>query len=267
MCHLSNYIVIITPKNILNTSSYKTTRDFLKNKKIDLIIDFGETGFKGVLIETVCLFINNNKKPKNVLIKSLGKNLEIEQEQYYIMEDKLPYWIIYRDAYFDSIFNKMQFDIFEVFRDRQLTNSNTKIINRKDIKDNELDFIRVLKSRNISDNGKDIIDIKNYDAYIDFKELAKYNVSKFLNKDNIYIVPNMTYNTRMGILPKNTVTNGSIAILELKNENCYIEKEDMEFYSTKEFRTFYSIARNYQTRSLNVDNLSVFWYGKKKDKS
>ena len=36
---------------------------------------------------------------------------------------------------------------------------------------------------------------------------------------------------------------------------------DMEYFSTDEYRQFYQIARNYQTRSLNVDATSVFFYG------
>lgn len=35
----------------------------------------------------------------------------------------------------------------------------------------------------------------------------------------------------------------------------------MEFFSTQEYRDFYQIARNFQTRSLNVDSCSVFFYG------
>ena len=37
--------------------------------------------------------------------------------------------------------------------------------------------------------------------------------------------------------------------------------EQMEYFSSDEYRHFYKIARNYQTRSLNVDATSVFFYG------
>ena len=35
----------------------------------------------------------------------------------------------------------------------------------------------------------------------------------------------------------------------------------LEYFSTQEYRDFYQVARNYQTRSLNVDACSVFFYG------
>jgi len=35
----------------------------------------------------------------------------------------------------------------------------------------------------------------------------------------------------------------------------------MEYFSSDEYRQFYQIARNFQTRSLNVDATSVFFYG------
>lgn len=38
-------------------------------------------------------------------------------------------------------------------------------------------------------------------------------------------------------------------------------EKQMEYISSKEYRDFYQIARNYQTRSLNVDACSVFFYG------
>ncbi|WP_263312708.1 hypothetical protein [Campylobacter sp. LR196d] len=43
-------------------------------------------------------------------------------------------------------------------------------------------------------------------------------------------------------------------------------KKDQDYIASEEFRTFYKIARNYQTRTLNIDNTSCFWFGVKKDK-
>ena len=60
--------------------------------------------------------------------------------------------------------------------------------------------------------------------------------------------------------PKGTLVNGSLAILVPK-EGIVPTEEQMAFFSTEEYRAFYQIARNYQTRSLNVDACSVFFYG------
>ena len=46
-----------------------------------------------------------------------------------------------------------------------------------------------------------------------------------------------------------------------------ITEKQMAFFSTQEYRKFYQIARNYQTRSLNVDACSVFFYGILRDKA
>ena len=70
----------------------------------------------------------------------------------------------------------------------------------------------------------------------------------------------MTYYPRVCKLPENTIVNGSVAIL-IPKENIELNQKDMEYFSSDEYRKFYQIARNYQTRSLNVDATSVFFYG------
>ena len=60
----------------------------------------------------------------------------------------------------------MIFDVFSVFRDRQIT---TKMLK----KFYESDFVRVIKSKNISDDGREIINIEDYDSYMDLCEAKK----------------------------------------------------------------------------------------------
>jgi DNA (cytosine-5)-methyltransferase 1 len=62
-------------------------------------------------------------------------------------------------------------------------------------------------------------------------------------------------------LPKNTIVDGSVALLTLKNGDRLPNKKDLSFYNTKEFENYYRIARNHGTRSLNIDNNSVFFFG------
>lgn len=68
---LSDYVVMITPKAVLNTPEFRKTRDLLATKKIDCIQDYGENGFKGVLVETICLFVDTNEKPNETKVESL----------------------------------------------------------------------------------------------------------------------------------------------------------------------------------------------------
>ena len=171
-------------------------------------------------------------------------------EQSYITDPAYPYWLIYRNNSFDSVANKMTFDIFKVYRDRLITKAITKPNGK----------FRVLKSRNIGNN--EIVDIEGYDSYID--DINSLDVSKFLNQENCVLVPNLTYNPRACMLPTGCIADGSVAILTLKNANTKVSTEDLAFYATSQFNEFYAIARNRGTRSLNIDNNSVFFFGKLK---
>lgn len=247
---IADYVAVVFPKFILNTPEFSDSRKYLSKKRIESIIDFGEKGFPGVLIETIALFISNQGKPGKTFVRSVTNNFEIMQKQSYIFDERLPYWIIYRNSLFDDVYQKMDFNCFSVFRDRQITNANTS--NSGDI--------RVLKSRNISDDGTQIVDIDGYDAYISKDDASKLSVYEFLNKDNVYLTPNMTYKPRVTKKPKGVLVNGSVAVL-IPNKRIELTEEQCKYFSSDEYRTFYQIARNYQTRSLNVDACSVFFYG------
>ena len=252
---LADNVVMVMPKFLLNTSEYSITRNYISNLNVKSIIDFGEKGFEGVLIETICININTCNKPGNTKVSSITFKQELSQKQKYIFDKKLPYWIIYRNEEFDNLFNKMNFDIFDVFRDRQITNNNSS----KDKKG-----IWVIKSRNINDDATEINHIDDYDQYVDENDIKKYNVYEFLNNKNVYITPNMSYKPRVCKKPVGSIVNGSVAIL-IPKCGVKLSKKDMLFYATNEYRNFYKIARNYQTRSLNIDKTSVFFFGKLKE--
>lgn len=250
---ISDYVVMIMPKAVLNTPEFIVTRELLALKKIDCIQDYGENGFKGVLVETICMFIDTNGKPQNTIVKSLTRKKNIIQKQKYITDEAYPYWIIYRDEFFDSISQRLEFDKFTVFRDRQITNSNT-------VQKKSKGYLRVIKSRNISDDGKEILDIPGYDSYIKKDTAESLSAYKYVGNKKVYLTPNMTYKPRVMRNIENTVVNGSVAVL-IPKEDMELTEKQMEYFSTEEYRHFYQIARNYQTRSLNVDASSVFFYG------
>lgn len=250
----SDYVSMIMPKNLLNTPEFAPTRKVLGKYKIDSIIDFGENGFKGVLVETINVMIDTVRSSSLTKIISTTLGQSIIQKSKYIFDDILPYWVIYRDTFFDKVFSKMNFGVFDVFRDRQITNNNTLLT--KDKKHS----IRVLKSRNILDSGE-IVDIENYDSFIDGDTLSKLSIGKFLDETNVYLTPNMTYKPRLIKKTKGYVVNGSVAILIPKNLDISLSQKQLDYISSEEFRKFYKIARNYQTRSLNVDKSSVYWFG------
>ena len=245
---LAEHISMIMPKNLLSTQEYHSTRQKLQNKGVSHIVDFGEFGFRGVLIETINI---TTGKTKRVSVKSLPLKTTLSQPKDYIFDTKLPHWVIYRDRFFDDIFASMSFDIFDSFRDRQLTNSNTT-----DRKDDQ--GIRVLKSCNI-DNFGNIVEGEK-PSYVAKQTLQKLKIREFLDRDDVYLTPNMTYYPRIVKKEKDCVANGSVAILIPKQEIC-LTQEQKDYIASSEFRKFYRIARNYQTRTLNIDKTSCFWFG------
>ena len=247
---LGKYVSLIVPKSLINSPEFNQTRNLMSKYAIKNIIDYGEKGFKGVKIETVSFLIDTSSKPSVTVINSYINNTIRKVEQSYITDKSFPYWLLYRDNEFDSISENLILGIFKSYRDRVITKSVTLPKGR----------IRVLKSRNIGNN--EIINIPNYDCYID--DITPFDVSKFLNKTDCILVPNLTYNPRACFLPKDCIADGSVAILTLSSSEIKMSEEDLAFYATEKFSTFYAIARNLGSRSLNIDNNSVFFFGKLK---
>lgn len=246
----SKVVSLIVPKSLVGAPEFNKSREKLAKHSVNRIIDFGEKGFKGVKIETIAFVINDNDDLDETIVESFITSTVICQKQSYLMDAFFPYWLLYRDETFDSVAQKMELGLFTAFRDRSIT----KKITRNNGK------IRVLKSRNIESNK--VKDIEGYDCYID--DVSGLAIRRFLNQKGCVLVPNLTYNPRACFMPKNCIADGSVAILELKDKNKRITQKDLSFYASPEFSHFYCIARNRGTRSLNIDNNSVFFFGKVK---
>lgn len=244
---LGNTVGLIIPKSFLSAPEFNKTRELISSFSIEKITDYGEKGFKGVKIETISLIINTRNKGTRTLVESYVKNEIGYKEQSYICSKDFPYWLVYRNDFFDSIARKLRFNIFTSYRDRQITKKITKSKGK----------IRILKSRNIGRNK--ILDIPNYDSYVD--SMDGLSISKFWNKENSILVPNLTYAPRASFLPENMLVDGSVAILTPKIGEIKITKRDLDYFGTEEFTEFYRVARNHGTRSLNIDNNSVFFFG------
>lgn len=250
--HLGRFVSLIVPKSLINAPEFNFTRALMERYRIERIIDFGEKGFKGVKIETINFLMRTDKKPSDTIVESYISETITTKTQSYITDRTYPYWLIYRNEAFDLVADKMQFGIFKAYRDRVITKAVTK----------EKGCIRVLKSRNIGSNC--IENIEGYDCFMD--DVSAYDVSKYMNHPNCVLLPNLTYNPRACFLPKNCIADGSVAILTLIDEKESVTEADLAFYATDEYRHFYAIARNKASRSMNIDNNSVFFFGKLKDK-
>lgn len=247
---IGDVVSLIVPKSLINAPEFGKTRLLMNKQAITNIIDFGEKGFKGVKIETIAFTINNQIKKSFTKIESyITNSIEIKPQEY-ITDPAFPYWIIYRNIDFDKVAEKLTFKIFKSFRDRTLTKSNTA----------HQGNVRVLKSRNIGDN--EVINIEGYDTYIN--DVSSLEVGKYLNHTECVLIPNLSYNPRACFMPRGCIADGSVAILTTVT-GVKVTKEDLAYYATEEFCRFYNIARNRGTRSLNIDNNSVFFYGKLKN--
>ena len=238
---------LILPKSFLSAPEFNKTRELVSSFAIQKITDYGEKGFRGVKIETISMIINTRNKGTRTLVESYVKSEIGYKDQSYICSKDFPYWLVYRNEFFDIVAKKLRFNIFTSYRDRQITKKITKNKGK----------IRILKSRNIGRN--EIVDIPNYDSYVD--SLDGLSISKFWNKENSVLVPNLTYAPRASFLPENTLVDGSVAILTLKENEAKITLKDLDYFGTEEFTEFYRVARNHGTRSLNIDNNSVFFFG------
>ena len=249
---LADNVCLILPKYFLHNADFAICRKYTNQYNITNIIDFGEKGFKGVLIETICIMVNTLNKPAYTNCYSVTYNKFNKILQKDLAADNFPNWLLYRNDMFERIASKMQFDVFTCFRDRQVTNKKLSSNGN----------IWVIKSRNISKDGSKIEHLSDYDSYLSKDDLSKLSVAKYFDRDDVFLSPNMTYYPRVIKKPKNTIVNGSVAIFEAK-DGVKIEKKDLEYFATDEFREFYSIARNLSTRSLNLDKNAVYYFGVK----
>ena len=255
---IADCVALILNKNILSGEEFFASHNLLRKVKIDRIIDFGRRGFTGVSIETICMIVYPKQKPDKTTVYNMKYNKIYHQKQNYITDKRYPYFIIYRDKDFDRVADKLNFNVFNVFRDRQITKQNTQ-------KKGGKSRLWVIKGRNIDDDSKGITHIPDYDTYIELSVAKKLNSYCYVNDSSVYLTPNMTYKTRIIRNVSDVIADGSVAVLIPKTKGMELTEKQMAYYSSDEYRKFYITARNLSTQSINVDKCSVFFYGILKD--
>lgn len=249
---IGGFVALVLNKTLLTTDEYAATRELLRRNRIAAILDFGRYGFSGVSIETMCLMVEPRKSPGETLVYNMKYNRMDYVEQHYVTDRKFPYFIIYRDKDFDEVADKMRFGVFTVARDRQITK---KML----VSEPESDCIRVLKARNIADDGS-VVDIAGYDAFMDAERAKNCAIYKYVGDSSVYLSPNMTYNPRVIRNTGRWIPDGSVAVL-VPVDGVRLTERQMSYFATDEFRRFYAIARNHSTQSINIDKTSVFFFG------
>lgn len=249
---IARHVVMIAPKSFLNAPDFAQLRaEINAAHTLRAVCDFGETGFKGVRIETMAFAITTNKRQREsdlISIESVPQNMQVRKTPNSVFNGELPYWLLYRNEQFDQMLNKMQLGIFDVFRDRQI--SKRHFCNRG---------THVLKSANIGS-----LETHPTKTNVFVSDISRFAVRKFMNRQDVLLVPNLSYNTRACRLPKNKIVDGSVAILHPRNGLMRLKDNEVRFFASEEFRNFYRVARNHGTRSLNIDAASVFFFGKKR---
>ena len=253
----SDCVALVLNKSILSSEEYKETYDLLRKTKIETIIDFGRYGFTGLSIETIAIIVRPKERPNYTMVHSLKFNKSYKQKQTYITDKKFPFILIYRDEEFDKVSEKLQLGVFDVFRDRQITKAVTTSEKKED-------NLWVLKARNVKDDGTGVTHIEGYDVYVDSEYAKELSVYPYVNNPDVYLTPNMTYNTRVIRNVNNVVPDGSVAVLIPKHKMELTENQ-LRYFSSKEYRQFYIVARNLSTQSINVDKTSVYFFGILKD--
>ena len=253
---LAGCVALVLNKTLLSSEEYAQTRDVLRRSRIAAILDFGRYGFTGVSIETMCLVVEPSKKPGVMRVCNMKFNRDECVEQTYVTDPSLPYFVIYRDREFDAVAEKMTFGAFDVVRDRQITKRLlTHTFGKGDL--------RVIKARNIADNGA-IVDIDGYDSYIPRPVAERLSVYRYVGDRSVYLSPNMTYNPRVIRNRPGWIPDGSVAVLVPHPGVCLTSRQ-MAYFSTTEYRSFYAKARNYSTQSINIDKTSIHFFGVLKD--
>lgn len=246
---LSDEIIVILPKSFIMATEYNTIRRKFETFGIRRIVDFGVKYFKDVFVEILSIHFDKNYKG-NSIVENKPEHLEIIHPHNYIFHKKC--WLLYRNAWFDEYIKTLQLDIFDFFRDRQITNSNTS--NNGEI--------WVLRAKNILKDGT-IVHKTGYDRFIKRGDLHKFSVSQYLNSQSI-IMPSFTYITRAARLPNECLVNGSIAILIPKADK-NTEEINLDLYATDDFMKYYEIVKNKAKFTLNLDSNSVYYIGVKRN--
>ncbi len=250
---ISSHVALFSPKSLLSAPEFDGLRKLLSEKAIRKISDYGEKGFAGVKIETISMQISNVDTPGNTIIDSFILRSYEVHPQTYVIDNSFPTWLIYRNKFFDEMVNKLDLDSFTVLRDRTLTSKSMANSGK----------IRVIKSRNITMHG---IVAQENDQFVDHISVSPI-AAQYTNRKSVVIAPNLSYYPRASLLPEDSIVDGSAAVLLPKNDDKDFGQDDLKFFASKNFFLFYRIARNYATRSLNIDRNSVFYWGTPKDNS
>jgi DNA (cytosine-5)-methyltransferase 1 len=243
----AEYVALLVPKTLLSAPEHALLRDAISANSILSIDDFGEMAFSTIKIETIGLVFKNSVWAKGADVKvlsyPLGRVFALPQD--YICEPRYPTWLIYRNSFFDSVAKKLTLGTFSVIRDRELSNKQLADEGNRP----------VYRAANIPRPGQEPERIR----YLVGDKLPVAS-KQYRDEEFALIAPNLSYYPRAMRLPVGALVDGSAAVL-VPHDARAITENAIQYFSTRNFFYFYRIARNYSTRSLNIDSCSVHYWG------
>ena len=250
--HEGNRIAFVLPKAMLHANSYRKIRDKVTEENtVSAVYDFGEICFPEIKVETIGLIVRagNSKNPSSVFkLKSWPLGIANHKPISYSMDPRFPSWVIYRDSEFDSICNTVVFGRLTPWRDRTISRKMATA-----------DGVPVIRGRNLGP-GSHIHRDDDFSVPVEVaKQIDTVLNSKITGKS--FYAPNLSYYPRL--VPRHLVKgvpDGSAAVLygQLSPGE---ERRALDFCNSPEFQSFFRIACNYATRSINLDDCLTFWWG------
>ncbi|WP_081770342.1 DNA cytosine methyltransferase [Brevibacterium sp. VCM10] len=248
---IAKQVSFVIPKSFLSSREMHSIRGHIADQlAITAIDDYGEDAFHTINIETIGLSISSAAVPSTTQITSTPLKMRKRVNQHYITTSTFPSWVIYRNSFFDEVVKKLHLGTHTPYRDRKITKSHT----------GPTGDVAIIRARNIK-NGA--IETNNVPIEYGDNSLVPSSFKSMVAGKKALVVPNLSYYPRASVLPEGSYVDGSAAVLvPIEHTRA---STNIEFFSSQDFFYFYRIARNYSTRSLNVDSISSFFWGTPKE--
>lgn len=243
----AQWVSLVIPKSFLNGPEFRALRDEISStRRISSVEDYGEAAFRHIKIETIGLTLSPAETGSgDVVVKSLPLGSRETLPQDYLADPNFPSWLIYRNELFDVVAKNLRLGVFKSYRDRKLTRATMQ----------RTGDIPVLRATNI---GHAEVLWEDAERFYCGSGDVPASFSRLTSGKTCLVVPNLSYYTRAAALPHGMYVDGSAAVLVPVDHEL---PDDLSFYSSPDFFFYYRIARNYSTRSLNIDSVSSYYWG------
>ncbi|MBE6719844.1 MAG: hypothetical protein E7571_04190 [Ruminococcaceae bacterium] len=237
--------ILLTHKTFFASDERKQIEDCSVSK----IFDFGSYGFNGTSEQFAAVVFDSNALPDTTEVYSFDNDCTVLQKQSYITDSSLPCWVIYRNDKFDSVYSKMQFNLFNVYCNKQLKQRDY----------NANGDVCVISASCIDSDGD--VNIGNDCRHVKANTIKNYDVSDYVERDDVFFAAATSSVLKVGRKPKGCIPNSSTVLLVPKT-NVNITVNDLRYFSSDEFKNFYDVALNHQNFLLSTDRVSQYFLGK-----